>query len=238
MSGSEVADFVSERLQQRDQLVVAAVDVADQIERSVLVLAIVVERLAHDLRRFDVLDRLQDIRVAEPFASEVAERAAQRRGPAAHDVRPELAIGTRRIALVADLLRHVEHDRDRQDVVRARDLEQLLAAALLDVRGVDDGEPALREPFARDVVQHVERFVRRGLVVFVVGHEPAAEVRRKHFRRLEVLARERRLPGAGGADQRDERKLGNLDLHRVNTPICVGGPTSASSVPTGSHSNA
>src|SRR5690606_13299933 len=81
-----------------------------------------------------------------------------------------------------------------------------------------------------------ERVRGRGLVVLVVRHDPAAVIGRHHLRRLEMLAREVRLARAGHADQHHEPVVGNADLgHRVNTPICVGGPTSGSSPPTGTY---
>ena len=64
------------------------------------------------------------------------------------------------------------------------------------------------------------------LVVLVVGDEAAAEVGRDHLGRREVLARERALARARRADQHDEAGIGEVDPHRLNTAICVGGPTS------------
>jgi hypothetical protein len=48
-----------------------------------------------------------------------------------------------------------------------------------------------------------------------------------------VRRRERALAGPAGSDQHDEAGIGQLDPHRSNTPICVGGPTSGSSGPIG-----
>ena len=56
-------------------------------------------------------------------------------------------------------------------------------------------------------------------------------------KREEVARRERGLAGARGTDENDQAKFGDLDrlvrVHRVNTAICVGAPTSSSSLPTG-----
>ena len=49
-------------------------------------------------------------------------------------------------------------------------------------------------------------------LVFVVGDEPAAEVRGDHLGRLEVRAGERRLPGPGDADEDHQAQLGNAQL--------------------------
>ena len=53
--------------------------------------------------------------VAEPFAPQVAQRLAQLPALVADDVRPELPVRALTIALLADALRHVQHDGDRQD---------------------------------------------------------------------------------------------------------------------------
>jgi hypothetical protein len=149
------------------------------------------------------------------------------------DVRAERAIGRDPIPFLADALGQVEHDRDRQAVVLPRQSHQRLAGGLLDVRRVDDGEAPRRQALRRDQVQHLEGVGRSRLVVLVVGHEAAAEVGREDLGRLEVLAREGRLPAARRADEHDERELGDGDLHRSKTAICVGGPCDGSSAPTG-----
>ena len=107
------------------------------------------------------------------------------------------------------------------------------ARLALNVGGIDDGESRLRETPAGDEVQHRERVRGRRLVVLVVGDQAAAEVRGDHLGRREVRASERALAAARRPDQHDEARIGKVDPHRLNTAICVGGPTSASSGPTG-----
>lgn len=51
--------------------------------------------------------------------------------------------------------------------------------------------------------------------------------------RDEHIARERRLAAARRSDQDDQGQFRNREGHRANTAICVGGPTSLSSSPTG-----
>jgi hypothetical protein len=145
----------------------------------------------------------------------------------------EVAVGPRPVPLQAELLGQGEHDRHGQHVVAARDLDQRLAVLGPDVGRVDDGEPPGPQAPLGDEVQDVERILGRGLVVRIVRHEAAEIVRREHLRRQEVPGRERRLAGARGPDKDDERQLGEGELHRANTAICVGGPTSGSSSPTG-----
>ena len=113
----------------------------------------------------------------EPLAPEPAQRLPQRPHLAADDVRAERPVGPRRVPLVAELLRQVHDDRDREAVELAGQCDERLSGLGLHVRRVDHGEPPGGEPLARDEVQHLERVVRRALVVLVVRDEAAAEVR-------------------------------------------------------------
>jgi hypothetical protein len=240
-------DLVAELGQQRDQLVVAAVDVAHDVERTVLVAAIGPGPLALDHRALDLVDRAQHGDPAEALAGQAPEAAVQLLALAPHDVVAEVAVGPPAVALEADRLGHVEHHRHGQHVVGPRHLDQRPASLALDVGGVDHREPAPLEPLAGDVVQHVERVAGGRLVVLVVGHERPAPVRREHLAGPEVPGRERRLARSRGADQHHQAQLGDGDAHpgragrpdiggrahRANTAIWVGGPTSGSSGPTG-----
>ena len=90
-------DRVAELLEQRHQLVEAAVDVADDVERAVLVACGRSRAAARSIvGRVDLLGRLQDEDVAEALALQAAQRAAQLLALVADDVRAEVAVGPRR----------------------------------------------------------------------------------------------------------------------------------------------
>ena len=76
-SPSVLSDCVAELLQQLTQFVEAAMHVADDVERAVLVLAVVPERLALDRRGVDLLRRGEHEDVAEALALQAAQRAPQ-----------------------------------------------------------------------------------------------------------------------------------------------------------------
>src|SRR5262249_16274513 len=161
----------------------------------------------------DLLRRGEDEDVAKAFAREAAERAPQLLDVLLDDPRPEGAVGPRAIALDADPLRQVEDDGDGNTVVLARESDERLARRGLDVGRVEEGEGGSGKPLGGNVVQDVKGVLRRRLAVLVVRDEPPAEVRREHLRRLEVRPGKGRLPGARGADQDDERELGDDDIH-------------------------
>jgi hypothetical protein len=231
-------DRVAERAEQLDELVDAAVHVADHVERPMVVAPVGPQPRALDRRRVDRLDRVEHADVAKALAAERAERLAQLRRVLAHDVEPELPIGAAAVALVAQSGRQIEHDRDRQAVVLARDRDQRLARVRLHVRRVDHCQPVAGQPLAREEVDDLERVIRRVARALVIGHHPAAGVRRDDLGRRKVRARERRLAAPRRADQDDERAVWNCDLHRTNTPICVGAPSASSTSPIGANRTA
>ena len=192
----------------------------------------------------DLVLAVQRVDRAEALTLQAFQPAAELVALAADHMGAEVAVGAGRVARDTHLLRDVEDDRHRQHVVLAGDGYQLSARLGLDVRGVHDGQPAGLQPLAGDVVQQLERLRRGGLVVLVVGHQAAAEVRRDHLGGAEMRAPEGRLARAAHADQHHQAQLRYRELAShagapaaqcflLKTAICVGGPTSGSSAPTG-----
>jgi hypothetical protein len=138
-----IAKLAEERL----ELVGTAVDVADDVERAVEVIAVVPQRAFDDC----VVDlvRAQDPDVVEALLAQARQRAAQALALAAQDVRPELAVGSRGVALLADPLWDVERNRDRQRVVTAGKCDQRLPCLGLHVGRVDDRQSSGRQPLGR-----------------------------------------------------------------------------------------
>ena len=118
-------------------------------------LAFVPQRLPLDRGRVDLLRRFQDVDMAEALRSGPAASGAAAASDCG-DVRAEIAVRARAVAFAGRLLRQVEDDRDRQDVVLASQLDQRLARFRLDVRGVDDGQPSGASRLRSDEVQRVE----------------------------------------------------------------------------------
>ena len=171
----------------------------------------------------------------EALALERPERAVQLLHLLSDDVRAEVTVFARLVAVVADALRHVEDHRHRQDMELASERDGVLARLGLDVGGVDDRDPSGRQALLRDVVQDVEGIVGRGLVVLVVRDQASALVGRENLGRLEVLAREARFPAPRRPHEHDEREFRDLDPHWENTAICVGAPSCSSTGPTGAN---
>ena len=171
-------------------------DVADDVKRPVIGSAVGPQRRAPDLRGVDLLDRSQHVHAVEPLAPQTLQGFVQLGALLAHDVRAEAAVLPRAVALLADRLRHVEHDRDREQIVFPGELDERASRLALHVGRVHHREPRLRQTTAGDEVQDRERVHGRALVVLIVGDQAATEVRGDHLRRREVPARERALARA------------------------------------------
>ena len=100
--------------------------------------------------------------------------------------------GARGVPLERDLEWHVEHDRDGRTPMASRHGEQLGACPVLDVRGVDDGEPPAAQPHGEDPMEQVEGVVGGALGRRVVGDQRAQR-------------RRTRGPGSGGSDAGEGR---------------------------------
>ena len=227
------ADLPAEGEEQFGQLVVTAVDVADDVEGAALAAPVRPQRLALDeggIRFFRAAEHGDGVEALPP---EAAQGAAQGAALPAHHVGVDVAVGALLVAPLAELRRQVEDDGRGEEVELAGQGDQPGAVLRLHARRVDHGEPAAGEPFAGDVVKEIEGVAGGGQVVLVVGDEAAAVVGGDHLGGPEVPARKGRLAAPRRAGENDQRGLGNGQLHNENTAICVGGPSSGSSSPTG-----
>ena len=166
-------------------------NVADDVERAVLLFAVVPERLPFDDGCIHFFHGRKNEDVAESFAFQSAQRAAQLLRLIAHDVRTEVTVRAALIAIVAETLRQIQHDSHWKHVIVAREINQRFACFRLNIGGVDNRQLGRRQSFACDEVQDFKGVVGGGLVVFVVGNKAAAEIRRENFRGLEMFTGER-----------------------------------------------
>src|SRR3990172_3261959 len=144
------AERVAEAVEQSAQLIEAAVDVADHVERTAISAQVAPERLALDDGGVDLLRRSEHVDVPEALALQAAQALAELLPLLPDDVRAKGAIRTSPVALPADLLWQVQDEGDRQRVELASELHERLAGLRLDVGGVHHGEPAGGEPLRRD----------------------------------------------------------------------------------------
>src|SRR5262249_5829335 len=100
-TGVSMRDLVAERLQKCSELVEAAMNIPDDIERPMLVLSIVPERLALEDGVLNFFRRGKNIHVAKAFAIESAQRTAQLLPLLPYDVRAESAVHATAVSLVA-----------------------------------------------------------------------------------------------------------------------------------------
>ena len=213
-----VRQEVAELGEQGLELGTTAVDVADDVERSGELALVVPRLLVGDRRRLDLLDPVQLVHAPESLLAHPADRALQVAPLPGHDVAAEVAVGSRDVALDGHRFGDVEHDRVDHHVVALGQPDQGGPGLLLGVGGVDDCQQTAPQAGPDDVLQDVERVLRRRLVGHIVGDQPATEVTRHDLERAEVLRCERRLAAAGRPDEQHQPELGQPDLTHDGTP--------------------
>jgi hypothetical protein len=170
------ACIVAQPLEQRLEFGSASMDVANDVEGSMIASPIIPERLAFDGRLLNLLRGRQYEDVSETLWLQGAERATQLLGLLPDDMRTEIAVRPFFVAFLANPLGQVEHDRDRQAVILARKGHEGLPRLGLHIGCIDNSELTRRKTLRTDEVQQFERIVGRGLAVFVVANQPTAEV--------------------------------------------------------------
>ncbi len=106
-------------------------------------------------------------------------------------MRTEATIRAALIAIVAETLGQIQHNSHWKHVIVAGKINERFARFRLDVGGVDNRQLRSRQSLACDEVKDFKSVVSGGLVVFIVGHKAAAEIRREYFRGLEMFTGER-----------------------------------------------
>src|SRR5208282_640223 len=111
-------------------------------------------------------------------------------------MRPEIAIRTIAVSLVAQLIRQIKNNGNRNAMKLPAKLDDRFASLGLYVCGINHNQFARCQTLRGDEMQNLKGIIRSRLTVLVVGHEATAKIRRKNFRRPKMLASEARLARA------------------------------------------
>ena len=160
--------------------------------------AIAPKWLTFDGRGLDCFGRIQNVDVAETFAVEPPNGAPHFLHVLADHVIRKITIGSQSVTLCAYSLRNVEHDGHRDTVILASERDQRLARLGLDVGRINYCHASRLQPLGGDEVQDFEGIDGCRLIVLVVAHQPATEIRRNDFGRQEDPPREGRFAGPDG----------------------------------------
>ena len=136
---------------------------------------------------------------------------AQSREVTIHDVLGHDPLDASTIPRMDDLRGQVQDDRDRRQIGVAGSPHQDAAGVRGHVGRVHHGEPAAREASREFLVQTPEREAGCPLVGGVAGEHPAVGIGGQDLVGLEVRGGERGLPGSGGPDEHDHRRVRDLD---------------------------
>ena len=187
-------DVVPECAKQATKFVQAPMDIADDVERPVLIAPVYPERLALHDGRIDRLFRLQGENVSEAFPFQEPLRSTHLVALPMDDILPDDAVGPLLVPVDHHSLRHIEDDADDEAVVLLGEFDQRLARFRLHIRGIDDGKAAALQPLRGDQMQDLEGRGRRILRILVIGHQRATEVGGNDLGRFEMLAGKGRFP--------------------------------------------
>ena len=196
------AEYVPKFLEQGHGFPEAAVDVTDDVEGPVDVLLVVVQFIPPDLRDGRHFFRaIEYVDFAKPFFSEAPQRTLKLQVLVPQNVATEVAVRTTGVAFRADVLRKIEDDGSRENVVFLGQLEEGFARLGLYVGGVDHREQAVLQPFPYGEIEQIEGVRGSALVVFVVGDPGPAGIGRDGFVGPEMLPGKGALSGPGRADE-------------------------------------
>ncbi len=128
------------------------------------------------------------------------------------------------VASVDGITRQGEDDRDRGDAGGFGKRDERPSSVTLDVRGVDDDEPARGKTTSDLAMEDREHRARSTLVRLVPAEQRAERVRGEHFLGVEVASRERRLACPGCADKHHQGWVPERDRMHAAPPACYSAP--------------
>ena len=144
---------VAELRHELDKLIEAAMNVSDDVEWAVLGLLVIPKRVTFDGYGIHFLraGELED--VADAFALQSTQGTAELLRLVANDVRAELPVRTKRVAVLADALREIEDNGLCEEMKLLRQRDQRLSCLWLHIGRIDYGQAAASEPLANDLMQ-------------------------------------------------------------------------------------
>jgi hypothetical protein len=175
------------------ELVETSMYVTDNIEWSMLLLAVVPERLPFDSDCCNLFRCREFVDVTKAFAFEIAQRASQLLTLLPDYVWSKTTIGSLAISILAKAVGQVEHDSYWNNVILACQCDQWFPRLGLHIGSIHYSQLAGCETLGGNEMQYFKSVFGCCLIVFVVRHEGTAKVGREHFSRFEVIPRKRRL---------------------------------------------
>ena len=200
-------ELIAKFCKQFGQLIEAAVDVADDVERTVEVAAVDLERNTFNGDLFNFRRGIQDENVVNLLAPQVLESSAQVTVLALQHLYSEIAVSALPVPLLHLSQRKIQNDGSTQRMVAARQLHEPGTILRLHIRRIDHSEQASFQTLADDRLQQLKSRRRRRLVIRIVGNNAATGIRGYDFKRAEVSCRKSRLSSTGDTDQHDQAEV-------------------------------
>src|SRR5262249_4561196 len=131
---------ISQLSKQVFELIEAAVNISDDVKRSMLMTPIRPERLPFNHDVFNLLGSIQHMNITKSFISQPPQRAAQISHLLNNDMGSKTPVGSNRIALAANLFGQLKNDGNSKDMMIPGQRDQWLASFFLDIRCIDHSE--------------------------------------------------------------------------------------------------
>jgi len=169
----QIVPFPSEVFQQRTQLFGAAVNIANDVERPILLLLVVPERYPS---HFNIISSLQNVNMAESLPFKPPKAPLQFCNLPVHYMRSEGPLWPLLVPILADSFRRIDDQRDSEAVVFSRVFHQALTIFRAHVRRVNYRKLSARQTLLQKIVECIEGIWGRGLIIFVITDQTAEEV--------------------------------------------------------------
>ncbi len=151
-------------------------DIANDVERSMLRPLVRPHRLTHKRRSFNLLFSLENMNLPKPLSLELAKGLSKLAALIPHNVRAEVAVGTVNVSVLADSLWQIEDNNHRDNVILTSQLEQTSSSIRLNIRRIHDHQLSESQTFPGNVVQKLESVFRYSLVILVIRHHSATSI--------------------------------------------------------------
>ena len=222
---------IAELPKQHDKFVIAAMNIPDYIERTMLFLLVVPHPSTDDFNLIDFLLGVEDIDKTEALFFEVFNAASKVGSVFSDDVIRVSPFGTSCVPCQQIPFRKIQHDGHTMYVLLPCKVHYLLTSSRLYVCRIDDCCTHKVQALVCSIEKQIKCIAGNLLVVFVIRYHAPEEVRGEYLCRQKVFLCKGGFAAGRCANQCNECKLRYFYTHFLNTPICVGAPNASSTSP-------
>ena len=148
-----VRSHITQLIKQHFQLITAAVNISDDVKRSVQVFLVIPQLCADNLCVVELFKRVYHIHKAETLTLQALDTALHISAVLTDHTLGEITLRTGFVALLHDLLGQVKHDRRRMDILLSCKVDDLFSCTLLDISRINDRHLHIVQAFVSRIIQ-------------------------------------------------------------------------------------